>query len=65
MIAETQAALSNVVSGSAGAIAGVGTAARAFTLGHPIGLAITGGIIVGIGAYYAANKYWLNKDEAK
>ncbi len=32
---------------------------KALVGSHPIGL----GIVIGIGAYYVVNKYWLNEDE--
>lgn len=32
---------------------------KAFVGSHPIGL----GIVLGVGAYYVVNKYWLNEDE--
>jgi hypothetical protein len=59
MIAETQAAIAK----TAGSVASTGSAVKAFTLANPIALAVTGGIILGAVAYYAADKYWLNKDE--
>jgi hypothetical protein len=49
MIAQAQSALSNLT-GSIKGLAG----------SHPV---VTG-IVLGIGAYYAINKYWLNKEEA-
>ena len=32
---------------------------KALAGSHPIGL----GIVLGVGAYYVVNKYWLNDDE--
>ncbi|MCU7834673.1 MAG: hypothetical protein KZQ83_05385 [gamma proteobacterium symbiont of Taylorina sp.] len=32
---------------------------KALVSSHPIGL----GVIIGVGAYYVVNKYWLNEDE--
>lgn len=32
---------------------------KALAGSHPIAL----GIVIGVGAYYAVNKYWLNDDE--
>ncbi len=32
---------------------------KALAGSHPIGL----GIVIGVGAYYLVNKYWLNEDE--
>ena len=49
MIAQAQGALTNLT-GSIKALAG----------SYPV---VTG-IVLGIGAYYAINKYWLNKEEA-
>ena len=48
MIAQAQSALSNLT-GPIKALAG----------SHPV---VTG-VVLGIGAYYAVNKYWLNKEE--
>ncbi len=36
-----------------------GSTVKALVGSHPIGL----GIVIGIGAYYMVNKYWLNDDE--
>ncbi len=36
-----------------------GSTVKALAGSHPIGL----GIVIGIGAYYMVNKYWLNDDE--
>ena len=58
MIAETQAALAK----SVGTVASAGTAVRAFTLANPVAVAVAGGVILGVVAYYAVNKYWLNKE---
>lgn len=33
-------------------------AAKGLALSHPIGL----GVVLGVGAYFVANKYWLNAD---
>ena len=38
---------------------GVLSNVKAFVGSHPIGL----GIVLGVGAYYVVNKYWLNDDE--
>ncbi len=32
---------------------------KALVGSHPVGL----GIVIGVGAYYVVNKYWLNDDE--
>ena len=52
MIEQAQGVLSN----SMGIVMGAGSAARTLAGAHPVGL----GIIVGIGAYFVVNKYWLN-----
>jgi len=36
-----------------------GSAVKTLVGSHPITL----GIVIGIGAYYVVNKYWLNEDE--
>jgi len=36
-----------------------GSTVKALVGSHPI----TMGIVIGIGAYYVVNKYWLNEDE--
>ena len=36
-----------------------GSTVKALVGSHPISL----GIVIGIGAYYVVNKYWLNADE--
>ena len=55
MIAQAQGILSK----SMGAIGSSGSTVKALVGTHPVGL----GIVVGIGAYYVVNKYWLNTDE--
>ena len=57
MIAQTQA----VLAAATGGIASIGSGATSFALAHPAGL----GLAVGVGAYYAANKYWLKDTEEK
>lgn len=39
-----------------GTIGAVGGAAKAFAVAHPIGMAVAGGALLGLGAYYAAGK---------
>lgn len=63
MIAETKAIVAKTTGVLLSPVMAVGTGLRAFALTHPVGLAVTGGVIVGAGAYYAANKYLLNQDE--
>lgn len=36
-----------------------GSTVKALVGSHPIAV----GIVIGIGAYYVVNKYWLNEDE--
>ena len=55
MIAQAQGVLSK----SMGAISSSGSSIKALAGSHPVAL----GAVVGIGIYYAVNKYWLNKDE--
>jgi len=43
---------------SSGTAAAVGTAVKAFVLAHPATLSVTGGILLGVGAYYAINNWW-------
>lgn len=49
---------------SKGSFGAVISATKAFIVTHPIGIAITGGALLGIGTYYTANKY-LSKRKAK
>ena len=53
MIAQAQGVLSK----SIGAVSSSGSSIKALAGTHPVAL----GVVVGIGAYYAVNKYWLNK----
>ena len=55
MISQVQ----GVVSKSMGAVSSPVSSIKALSGSHPVLL----GIAVGIGAYYAVNKYWLNKEE--
>lgn len=45
-------------------LANVGTAAKAFVLAHPMGMAAAGGVLLGIGAYYAVGKMFKKKEAA-
>ncbi len=36
-----------------------GSTVKALVGSHPIAI----GIVIGVGAYYVVNKYWLNEDE--
>ena len=40
------------------------TGAKASVFAHSVYLSAFGGVIIGITAYYLANKYWLCKDNA-
>ncbi len=55
MIEQAQGLLSK----SMGAVGSSGSTVKALIGSHPVGL----GIVIGIGAYYVVNKYWLNEDE--
>ena len=55
MLAQAQSLLSK----SMGAISSSSSSIKALAGSHPVAVVV----IVGIGAYYAVNKYWLNKDE--
>jgi hypothetical protein len=57
MIAQIQGALSK----SVGAVSASGSSIRALSGAHPV---ITG-VILGVAAYYAINKFWLNKDDSE
>ncbi|MEZ5452433.1 MAG: hypothetical protein R3E93_06370 [Thiothrix sp.] len=45
-------------------LANVGTAAKAFALAHPMGMAAAGGALLGMSAYYAIGKMFKKKDIA-
>lgn len=38
--------------------------AKAFLLAHPVGTAIVGGVLIGLGVYYIAKKWSGTKEEA-
>lgn len=42
--------------GIGAALAGLGTAVKAFVVANPVGLAAVGGVLVGAGAYYALTR---------
>jgi hypothetical protein len=42
--------------GSHGSLVAVGTATKAFVLAHPIGMAVAGGAVLGLGTYYVLRK---------
>ena len=37
--------------------------AKAFILAHPVGVAIVGGALVGVGTYYLMNRFLKKKEE--
>ncbi len=51
--------------GSSGTAAGVGTAVKAFALAHLATLSLTGGVLLGAGAYYAVNKWWRKRKDGE
>lgn len=46
-------------------LANVGTASKAFVLAHPMGMAAAGGVLLGVGAYYAIGKMFGKKEKAE
>lgn len=44
-----------------GSLASIGTATKAFALAHPITLAVTGGVLLGAGTYYAVGRLFKKK----
>ncbi|RKZ50461.1 MAG: hypothetical protein DRR16_12580 [Candidatus Parabeggiatoa sp. nov. 3] len=57
----TETALANTAPSGAHSALGLGSL-KAFLLAHPVGVAIVGGTLVGVGTYYLMNKL-LNKKE--
>lgn len=55
MVSQAQGILSK----SIGAVSSSSSSIKALVGSHPMGLTI----VAGFGAYYLANKYWLNNDE--
>jgi hypothetical protein len=47
--------------GSHGSLAALSGAAKAFVLAHPIGMAATGGALLGLGTYYVLRKTFSKK----
>jgi hypothetical protein len=45
-------------------LAAVGTAAKAFVLAHPLGVAAAGGAVLGLGAYFGIRKLFGKKPAA-
>jgi hypothetical protein len=50
--------------GSNGSLAAVGSATKAFVLAHPIGMAVAGGALLGLGTYYVLGKMFGKKKVA-
>lgn len=63
IVASTGQAANGSLSSVGSSLAHVGTATKALVLTHPVGLAAAGGVILGVGVYYAAGKL-LKKKEA-
>jgi hypothetical protein len=47
------------------AISSLGTTTHAFIAAHPLGVAIVGGAIIGMGAYYLMNKFFKKAESPK
>lgn len=45
-----------------GSAAAVGTAAKAFVLAHPLGMAAAGGVLLGMGTYHLLGKAFKKKE---
>jgi hypothetical protein len=52
-------------SGSGSSLANVGAAVKGVFLAHPLGLTAFGGALLGIGAYYAMDRYLTKRRERK
>ncbi|MBJ6609839.1 MAG: hypothetical protein JG718_05715 [Candidatus Thiothrix moscowensis] len=64
--AATAAVGSNGTLASIGnSLANAGTAAKAFALAHPMGMAVAGGALLGLGTYYAFGKMFGKKKVAE
>lgn len=50
--------------GSNGSFTAVAGATKAFVLAHPIGMAVAGGALLGLGTYYALGKMFGKKKAA-
>lgn len=46
-------------------LASIGTASKAFALAHPMGMAAAGGVLLGLGTYYALGKMFGKKKTAE
>lgn len=56
--------IATTTAGSNGSLASVGTAAKAFALSHPMGMAVAGGALLGVASYYALGKVFKKKEAA-
>jgi hypothetical protein len=62
IIMETEVATAaGSAAASNGSLAGVTTAAKAFLLAHPLGVAVAGGALLGMGTYWAFGKVFGKK----
>lgn len=57
----TGSALSSIGS----SLANIGTVSKAFVLAHPMGMAAAGGVMLGLGTYYAFGKMFGKKKIAE
>ncbi len=57
----TTAASNGSLSALGQSLANVGTAAKALALAHPMGMAVAGGALLGMGTYYALGKVFSKK----
>lgn len=56
---------STIASTSKGSLSAVLITSKAFVVAHPIGMAVTGGALLGIGGYVSLGKYLSNRKEKK
>jgi hypothetical protein len=64
-VATTAAATTgNTLSSIGSSLANIGTASKAFVLAHPMGMAAAGGVLLGLGTYYALGKMFGKKTTA-
>ncbi len=61
--AATAGSGSSALSSFTSSLANAGTAAKAFALSHPLGMAAAGGVLLGLGTYYAFGKMFGKKKE--
>lgn len=46
------------------AVSSLGATTHSFIAAHPLGVAILGGVVIGVGAYYLMNKFFNKKVES-